>query len=143
MKHFTAVLVICILCLTGKAHAQDAVSNEATLYVNIHEIGYFDESPEMKWVHVTDEIELTPIEHGIQFSFHITAPNYHSCRMKGTAIKQAAHYEYREMVRGGECVLKIFVTEDTVRLEDAELVCRTVYCGERGGINGARFSKKQ
>src|SRR4030042_3743423 len=97
----------------------------------------------MKWADVKDEFELTPIEDGIQFAFQITAPNYHFCRMKGTAIKKATHYEYREMVRGSECVLKIFVTDDSVRLEDEGLVCRTAHCGARGGIDGARFTRKE
>jgi hypothetical protein len=144
MKYFTAALVICVCGLVGVAYAQEALDHkQPTLYVNIHKIGYFDASPEMKWADVKDVFELTPIEDGIQFSFHITAPNYHTCRMKGTAIKKATHYEYREMIGGSECVLNIFVADDNVRLEDGEKVCRTVYCGARGGIDGARFTRKE
>jgi hypothetical protein len=144
MNYFTAALVLCICGLVGAVHAQDALDNkQSTLYVNVHKIGYFDESSEMKWADVEDEFELTPIEDGIQFSFHITAPNYHFCGMKGTAIKKSTHYEYREMVRGSECVLKIFVTDGTVRLEDEGLVCRTVHCGARGGIDGIRFTRTE
>lgn len=144
MKYLINALVICVCGLVGAVHAQDALDlKQPKLYVNIHKIGYFDESSEMKWADVKEEFELTPIENGIQFSFHIIATNYHTCSMRGTAIKKATHYEYREIVHGNPCVLKIFVADDTVRLKDEGIVCRRFYCGARGGIDGARFTRKE
>jgi len=141
MKIINSV-ILCLCIASAPLLAQEKTfDGQSRQYANKHRVGYFDGSPEMKWADVKDDLTLTQTERGLEFSFHITAPNGHFCKMSGVATKMKDFYEYREMIFGGECILKIFATNETVRLEDVELVCRNAYCGARGGIDGARFSR--
>ncbi len=135
--HTLLTYVLCVFCVNAI---------ESGDYSKSHEIGTFSGGDEMTFVSVTNTLSVTASESEIYFDIKITAANYHSCQLSGTAIKVTNHYEYHENIKynylgekTGECILEFHEESNGILLIDKELICLKKYCGARGGFNGERF----
>lgn len=91
----------------------------------------------------TNELGLILHDDGqLDFSFHLSYFNGHSCGMSGRAQRNDTGWQYSETMPAdmGACVLDIRIEDDSIILnspEDAD--CRVMYCGARGHLHDVRF----
>jgi hypothetical protein len=108
-----------------------------------HEIFYFEDA-EQKYMKVADILTISRRdEAGLVFKLEITANNFHTCWMEGTAVRSGEAYEYRVPLELSEepadCILRITPDGRGYIVEDVGNLCHHEWCGVRGVIGRIAF----
>lgn len=114
-------------------------------YTNTHGMQVVGDSGEWEMDEATDCLSIKEADdQRMTFAFELYFTNAHTCFMSGVAerdgVGQWVHTEKTEDV---DCTLRISVADDNIQLRDVDSGCRTHYCGARGFIDGASFSRDE
>jgi hypothetical protein len=133
---------------TEEAPAQETTDTPATeglagRYTNTHGIQVVGDGDEWEMEEATDCLSISGVDdERMKFAFELYFNNNHTCMMSGVAERDGPdQWVFTEKIEDGDCTLRISIVEDSIELRDSDSGCRAHYCGMRGLIDGASFSR--